>query len=128
MKILSLMAILLFAFVTVSANPDFKVIGNLIQSGNTQALAAHLDSRIELALPGFDDMLSSNQAVSQMNNFFEKNKPSHFEVVHIGTSQSNGAHYCIGNLRTTNGTFRVYIYTRKVGNADKIQEIRIEQD
>lgn len=128
MKFFSLVTFLLLSSHFIVAGPNFNAIGSLLQQGNTQALAEHLDNRLELALPGFDDMLSKEQAVRQLNNFFSSNSPSHFEVVHTGTSQSNGAHYCIGNLRTATGTFRVYIYTRKVGNADRIQELRIEKD
>ncbi len=126
MKMLILFGALIAGFALNT--PDFNAIGKLMQAGNAEALGQHLDQRIELALPGFDDLVNRDQAIRNLNRFFGQHTPSGFEIVHTGTAQSNGAHYCIGNLRTSTGTYRVYIYTRRTGQSDKIQELRIEKD
>jgi hypothetical protein len=48
--------------------------------------------------------------------------------VHQGTSRGNESHYCIGNLSTDKGSFRVYIYTRVANGRHLIKELRFDKD
>jgi membrane-bound inhibitor of C-type lysozyme len=48
-------------------------------------------------------------------------------VVHNGDSGS-GAKYQIGELKTSTGTYRTYVYAKNKGGTMLVQEIRIEKN
>ena len=48
-----------------------------------------------------------------------------FEVLH--KSDNPGSQYCIGNLQTSNGTFRTTIFMKQKGDKELVQELRFEK-
>lgn len=116
-------AIPLFAF-TVSSMV-FSGIISAFQSGNANALAEHFDAEVELSILDDDDVYSKAQAQQVMQKFFTNNKPSSFAKQHEGKSPS-GANYCIGTLKTNNGSYRVSIHAKSIGGKKVVQQLTIE--
>ena len=94
----------LFGSPTISDN-----LSNAIKNGDSQKIANHFGSSVDLSTPDNEGVYSKMQAQLILKNFFTKNKPTGFKVVHNGNSKNN-SHYSIGNLTTAKTKFRVYIF------------------
>ncbi|MCP9237889.1 DUF4783 domain-containing protein [Lewinella sp. JB7] len=108
-----------------------QTIGDITKalgSGNTASLSAMMDSEVELSLLGDENLYSRDQAIQKLSTFFTANTPSGFSQVHQGASKSDNAEYCIGNLSTSAGTFRVYIYVARKGEKMVLQELRFDRE
>jgi hypothetical protein len=102
-------------------SPD---ILNAISEGNATALSSYFNNNVELVVGSSNDVFSKQQATGIISEFFRKNKVSSFQVLHKGTKES--AAFSISTLKTTTGTYRVYVLVRKAGSEQLIQQLRIE--
>lgn len=102
-------------------------IAAAIKAGNAKALAAYFDTNLEITILTQEGSYSSAQAEAVVKNFFTKNVPSDFQIIHKGDSGGNSK-YAIGKLQTANGTFRTYIYVKQKGTEQLIQQLRFERE
>lgn len=107
---------------------SLSAITQALGKGDTEALAALMDAEVELSLLQDENLYSREQARQKLASFFAANKPSGFSQVHQGSSKSEDAEYCIGNLSTSTGAFRVYIYIAKQGDRMVLQELRFDRE
>ncbi len=107
--------------------PPFDKIGQAIEKGNATALSAYFDKNVELTLPENEGIFSKTQASQLMKDFFARNKPVEFKLMHKGGSEKS-AMYGIGELRSEKGKFRVYIFLKKSEGAFKIQQLKVSHD
>lgn len=98
-----------------------------IQSGNAKLLAQHFDVNVDITVYNKEETYSKIQAEMVLKDFFAKNSPVSFKIIHKGSS-SQGSEYAIGTLVTAVGSFRTYIYVKQKGATQYIQEIRFEKD
>lgn len=123
-KITILLAlVLLVAGSAVAQNTD-EIIASL-KSGNSKTLSQFFNPNVELVVLENDNVYSKAQAEQIVGHFFESNRPESFTLMHQGGKE--GAKYVIGNLKTANGTFRVYFLLKKNGGKDYIHQLRIEK-
>lgn len=121
-----LFALWIAVIITVSVHAQsFDAITNALRSGNASALAAHFNTNVEVTLKNNEASYSKGQAEMIIRNFFATNNVRSFSIAHQGNSPE-GSRYIIGNMVTSGGNYRVYVYARTVGNGLGIQEIRIE--
>ena len=111
-----------------SNNVSLDEITKAISNGNASALGAFFDSNVEIAVLENEDVYGKTEAVKVVQSFFSKNKPQSFSRVHQGTSKGNDSQYCIGNMNTSGGTFRVYVYMKTNGGKFLIQELRFDKE
>lgn len=126
----NILLILLLAPFTAWAdqgNPGLEAIKRAIGSGNVATLSSYFADNVEVSIAGADRLYPKSKAGEVVNSFFNANRPSGFKQVHQGASRINSDQYCIGNLTTQSGTFRVYIYVKNMGDAVKIQELRFDK-
>lgn len=97
-----------------------------LKSGNASELAKYFQSNVELNTTGSSNSFSKTQAEQVLTNFFRSKSVKSFSIVHQGTSPE-GSKYMIGNMATTGGNYRVYLYAKQSGSALGIQEIRFEE-
>ncbi len=121
-----LLAVFLTLAMVVSAQ-DFTSIGNALQSGNSSNLAKYFDGNVEVTILNTEAVYSKSQAEMVIKNFFSGNSPRAYKVVHNGDSGS-GAKFQIGELTTSGGTYRTYVYAKEKMGTMLIQEIRIENN
>ncbi len=118
---------LLFAFSVGSQMtgqiPDDIILG--LRTGNAKVLAANLNQNVELVILENDNVYSKAQAEQIISNFFNRYQPEKFTVIHQGGKE--GARYVIGNLATSQETFRVYFLLKKTSGKDIIHQLRIEK-
>jgi hypothetical protein len=95
-----------------------KVISQSFKIGNSDMLSSCLDKEIELIIDGDKiefQKLPSIQAKNILNSFFKNNPPISFNYVYQGNSKSE-LKYCIGNYKSKNRDFFVYMLIKKSKN------------
>lgn len=107
-------------------NGDMERIGLAIQTGNSKELAKYFDASVEIIIGEKEETYSKAQAEMVLKDFFTKNKPASFKLIHNGSSQ--GSQYGIGTLITDKGSYRTYILLKQKGETLFIQEIRFENE
>lgn len=96
-------------------------------SGNADALGQYFDQNVEISMSDNEDVYAKAQAINMVRQFFTQNAPRSFQQMHQGASKGSDAQYCIGNLTTASGTFRVYLYAKTSAGKFLIQEIRFDK-
>ncbi len=93
---------------------------NALNSGDAGQLNNYLNTNVELFIENKNDVFSKSQSSQIITDFFRKNHVTGFQLLHKGNKDA--ASFVIGTLKTSSGTFRLYILTRK----NEIQQLRIE--
>lgn len=123
--ILFALLILGLNFSSSAQNANIPVeIANAISQGNASRLTPYLGTNVELAVGNKNDIYSKQQAVEIISEFFRKNSVNDFQILHSGAKDTSS--FAIGSLKTSTGTYRVYILTRKADGKSVIQQLRIE--
>ena len=102
-------------------------ISTAIQAGNARAVADYFDANVEMTLPSDEGFYSKAQSEQILKDFFTKNKPSGFKIMHQGDSGGNSM-YAIGTLSTSGGSFRTYIFLKQVSGKYLIQQLKFTND
>lgn len=95
-----------------------------ISQGNVARLTPYLGVNVELIIGSKNDVYSKQQAIEIISDFFKRNTVINFQILHSGAKDMSN--FAIGTLKTSTGTYRVYILTRKVDGKPVIQQLRIE--
>ncbi|NUQ22415.1 MAG: DUF4783 domain-containing protein [Saprospiraceae bacterium] len=123
----TMLSVLLLSVLVNTQEVNLNAITKAISEGNAEALGQYFDQSVEVSVLDNEDVYAKAQAIKVVKDFFAQNKPKSFSQVHQGTSKGNDSQYCIGNLVTATGTFRVYIYLKVSGNNYTIQELRFDE-
>jgi hypothetical protein len=113
--------IVLCSFLSLS----FTEVVNALKSGNSAEVSKYFDTTVEITLPEKSNSYSKSQAELVLRDFFAIYGVKDFKVLH--KSDTPGSQYCIGNLQTTNGTFRTTIFMKLKGDKELVQELRFEK-
>ena len=126
-KISSLLA--LFLIIGSSFAMDvYDEISLSIRSGDAKQLSSFFGPTIDLTIINKEDVYSKAQAEQVIKDFFSKNTPKSFTIIHKGDSPE-GTQYAIGSLVTTNGkTFRTSFYIKSSNGKNILQELRFESE
>ena len=126
-RTISLIA-LLFVFSQSYALDVFDEIAFAIRSGDAKQLSTYFGPTLDLTILNREDVYSKAQAEQVIKDFFSKNAPKAFNIIHKGSSPE-GTQYAIGNLVTTSGkTYRTSFYFKNSGGKNVLMELRIEAE
>jgi hypothetical protein len=101
-------------------------IGNALRSGDAKQVSAYFGSSVDLTLANQEDIYSKAQAELLVKDFFSKNPPKSFVIVHQGSSRE-GTQFAVGNLTTAAGkTYRTSFTLKNNQGKFIIQELRFE--
>ena len=103
---------------------DIRTISSAFKEGNAVLLSECFDTEISLVLPDKSVKCRASEAISQLNAFFNHNKPNGFSVVHQADKKDNG--FFVGKLPTSTAEYRVNLTYRYENNRILIESIRIE--
>ena len=125
---LPLIITLFFCFITgiTASAQGFDNIAGGFKTGDAAAIAKNFEGNVEITIKTGSTSYSKSQAEMVLKSFFAAHKPKTFTIAHDGTSPQ-GSKYFIGNLTTTSGNYRTYVYAKTVNNQLVIQEIRFEE-
>ena len=96
------------------------------KTGDVEKLSDYLNNTIELVILDKEDFYTRKVAENILRDFFNKNKVLDFIIKHQGGK--NDASFAIGDLRTSDGSFRVYFLMKKVDSKPLIHQLRIEKN
>ena len=82
--------------------------------GSSKELARYLNQTVEINLEGEISSYSKMQAEFVIRDFFKKNPPDDFKIIHNGTSKG-GLKYAIGKYSCKRGSFRVWMRVKEFG-------------
>lgn len=105
----------------------YDKVTSAIKSGNAKELSALFDNNIEITILDKEQTYSKAQAEQVVKDFFAKNSPKSFELVHKGSS-NEGSKYGIGTLITASRTYRVYFLIKQKTPNAIVQELRFENE
>ena len=118
--------VLLLVSNSLFASDIFEDIAGKIRNGDAKQLATYFGNSIDLSIVDKESVYSKSQAELIIKDFFSKNAPKSFSILHKGASPE-GTQYAIGNLVTVNGkTFRASFYFKTINGKSVLQELRIE--
>lgn len=124
-KIASFLLLLLISHTALSGDV-YDDIANALRSADARQIAGYFGPTVELSVPGQEDVYSKAQAELILRDFFSKNTPRSFTIVHKGAAKENTL-YAIGKMVSAKGKdFRVSFYVKSTGGKNTIQELRIE--
>ncbi len=128
MRTLIKVIIILLISQRVLASDIFEDISNAIRTGESHQLSTYFGNTVDLTILEQENVYSKAQAELVVKDFFEKNRPKSFTIIHKGSSPEK-TQYAIGNLVTSNGrTFRVSFYIKNTQGKNLLQELRIETE
>ena len=115
----------LMGVVTVLAD-EFDTIAASIRVGDAHGIAVHFDKNVDIKTEDKSITYSKNQAELVLREFFRRNVPRAFTIIHRGSS-AKGAKYIIGNLETSQGNFRSFVYVKECNQKELIEEMSFEK-
>jgi hypothetical protein len=128
MKKISFLLLLSFLALPALSLDVYDDISNAIRSGDARQIATFFGSSVELSITNQEDVYSKAQAELILRDFFSKNTPKSFSILHKGSSKE-GLLYAISSLVSSTGkSFRVSFYVKNSSNKNTIQELRIEAE
>lgn len=120
-----LLSIVLTMTVLVSSAQIPDDIITSIKTGNSAKLSSFFNENVELVVLENENVLSKSHAQQVVSEFFKKNTPQKFSIIHQGGK--GDSNYAIGNLETINGKFRVYFLIKTINQVSFIHQLRIEK-
>ncbi len=106
-------------------NSSIDAVIGALRSGNSSQLSGYFDDNVELTLPDKSDSYSKAQAQLIVKDFFTNNGVQGFELKHKG-GDTQGAHFCIGTLKTNAGNFRTNVFMKLKSGKEVVKEIRFQ--
>jgi hypothetical protein len=127
-KAYKIVVVLLLAAGSVFALAEILTdIGNAIRSGDARSVSRYFGNNVDLTILQQEEVYSRAQAEQVLRDFFSKNTPKSFNLIHTGVSKE-GAKYAIGTLVTSQGAqYRTYYFVKQTGSSETIQELRFEK-
>ncbi len=104
--------------------PDEIIVG--LRTGNASSLAKYFNQNVELVVLDNENVYSKAQAEQVLVDFFKKNPPQKFVIIHQGGKDDSS--YVIGNLQVPSNKFRVYFLIKTKNNMPYIHQLRIEKE
>jgi hypothetical protein len=126
--LLSSLAFTLLFIINAAAFDLFDDVSNALRSGDAKSISRFFGNTVDLTIVNQEEVYSKIQAEQILKDFFSKNAPRSFTVIHKGESKE-GAYYAIGTFVTAQGvTYRTYFYLKQQGGTTVIQELRFMKE
>ncbi len=97
-----------------------------MSSGKAELISKYFSNTVELTINSKEDIYSKTQAQIILKDFFKKNIPQSFSILHEGGKGES--RYAIGSLKTSRGKYRVTILLKASDSKPLIHQLRIERD
>jgi len=129
MHTFAIIAFLLITAPIFGQDTEIASISDALSQGNASRLSAFFDRSVDLMIEGEGEVLSRDQARMRLDRFFANHEVTSFAVVHKGAAKGNASNYCIGDLKLSKKTYRVYLYLKPTPSSEgafRIVELRFD--
>ncbi|MGD2036106.1 MAG: DUF4783 domain-containing protein [Bacteroidales bacterium] len=125
-KGLWLIPCLLILTQTVFSSDLPEQIITAFNSGNASILSRYFNQTVELTLFDKEEIYSKTQAEIILRDFFARNPPSQFIILHEGGKESSK--YAIGRYTSNSKTYRITFLLKSFNSKVFIHQLRIENE
>ena len=119
---------LMFLPLLAYAQSGMAQITQALHSGDIETLGSYFDESMELSILEEEGIYNKGQALQKVKRFLSNNTVNSFTEVHQGASRSSDSQYVIGDLKTSGGTYRVYLFLTNSNGKMIIQELRFDRE
>ncbi|MFZ1703753.1 MAG: DUF4783 domain-containing protein [Saprospiraceae bacterium] len=122
---------LVLFFGVILAIPSFGQSVNdfvsAIKNEDMATIEMFMMDKVEFCIFEDQQMLHKSAASKKFKTFLSTNKPQTVELIHQGNSKDKASQYKVAKMVTSQGTFRVFIYTVGEIKSGSVKEIRIDK-
>jgi len=125
---LSMLSMLSLHFGVAYSQGD--VISNVraaLKAGSSKELVKNLYKTTDLDFDGDNSSFGKTQAEVVLKDFFKKNPPTDFKIIHQGASKA-GSPYVIGQYSCKSGSYRVWIRLKEEGTDYRVHAMSFYKD
>lgn len=133
MKLNSLKAFIVFGILTLQAfashgqNDVIAQVRETIKAGSAKELSRYLFQTVDVTIEGKVQSYSKAQAEFVFRDFFRQHPPSEFNIIHQGSSKG-GQPFAIGQYKSADETFRVFMKIKSVNKMQLLHEISFSKE
>lgn len=133
MKLNRLKAFIVFGILTLqvfASQGQSEVIYQVretIKAGSAKELSKYLFQTVDVTIDGKVQSYSKAQAEFVFRDFFRQHPPSEFNIIHQGSSKG-GQPFAIGQYKSANETYRVFMKIKAVNNQQLLHEISFSKE
>jgi hypothetical protein len=98
-----------------------------IKAGSAKELSKYLNQTVDVTLDGSVQSYSKAQAEFVFRDFFKQHPPSEFSIIHQGSSKG-GQPFAIGQFKSGNETYRVFMKIKVINNQQLVHEISFAKE
>lgn len=124
MKLISSITVSLLFILPVAVYSQSPGMDVALNKGNAADLGVFFASSVDVSILNNDATMSSAEAVQALTDFFAQNPVKGYNRAHLTAPQNGRSSYSLGDLYTSNGTYRIYLY---FDAQKRISEIRIQK-
>ena len=117
----------LFLFWGQGDDGTIREIGTALKTGSSKELIKYCNNTVEIKIDGESSNYSQAQAEVVLKNFFAKNPAKNFSYIHQGSSPE-GLKYNIGRYSHNQGTYRVVMFIKKIGDNYLIDTLNFSRE
>lgn len=133
MKLNRLKAFIVFGILTLQVFASQAQSGVIyevretIKAGSAKELSKYLFQTVDVTIEGKVQSYSKAQAEFVFRDFFRQHPPSEFRIIHQGSSKG-GQPFAIGQYKSNNETYRVFMKIKSVNNQQLLHEISFSKE
>lgn len=124
MKLINSIATSLLLMLPMVAFTQSAGMDAALNKGSAADLGVYFAPSVDVSILNTDATMTSSQAVNSLSGFLAENQVKGYNRAHLTAPQNGRSNYSLGDLYTSNGTYRVYLY---FDGTKKISEIRIQK-
>ena len=98
-----------------------------IKAGSAKELSKYLFQTVDVTIEGKVQSYSKAQAEFVFRDFFRQHPPSEFNIIHQGSSKG-GQPFAIGQYKSGDETFRVFMKVKSVNKEQLLHEISFSKE
>jgi len=125
MKTFWIFCISLLFLGSISAQDGNKLL-KALASGQTQKVTRHFAPKVEVCYGDDVFFLPKAKAADKFAAIIKDLNPKSITPLHKGSSDNHSANYIIGDVKSSKGRYRLFIFAKKRGEKIIIKEVRLE--
>jgi hypothetical protein len=98
-----------------------------IKAGSAKELSKYLFQTVDVTIEGKVQSYSKAQAEFVFRDFFKQHPPAEFSIIHQGSSKG-GQPFAIGQYKSADETYRVFMKIKSVNNQQLLHEISFSKE
>lgn len=133
MKLNRLKAFIVFCILTLQVfasrgqSDVIYQVKETIKAGSSKELSKYLFQTVDVTIEGKVQSYSKAQAEFVFRDFFRQHPPSEFNIIHQGSSKG-GQPFAIGQYKSADGTYRVFMKIKTVNKQQLLHEISFSKE